>query len=74
MGGSEWRESSGGPHEKIEGESRRKLLLHARNVDLKAQRELMDKYGMRVYSETERSELPNYYDSGKKGHPPPLTF
>jgi len=69
MAGKQW-----GTTREKEDESRRKMLLQARNGDLKAQRKLMDKYGMRVYSETERSELPNYYDSGKKGLPPSPTF
>lgn len=56
-----------------EDEYRRKLLSHARKGDVKAQRELMEKYGMRIYSETERSKMPPYYDSGKKGSPPSLT-
>jgi hypothetical protein len=51
---------------------RRMLLLQARKGDLKAQNELMEKYGMRVYSDTERSKMPTYYDSGKKGSPPSL--
>jgi hypothetical protein len=51
-------------------EGRRTLLLRARQGDLKAQAELMQKYGMRAYSDTERSEMPTYYDSGKKGSPP----
>ena len=33
----------------------------------------MQKYGMRVYSDTERSKMPTYYDSGKRGSPPSLT-
>jgi hypothetical protein len=53
-----------------EDEYRRKLLLRARKWDLKAQAELMEKFGMRVYSDTERSNMPTYYDSGKKGSPP----
>ena len=53
-----------------EEEYRRKLLLRARKGDLKAQAELMEKFGMRVYSDTERSHMPTYYDSGKKGSPP----
>jgi hypothetical protein len=53
-----------------EDEYRRKLLLRARKGDLKAQAELMEKFGMRVYSDTERSNMPTYYDSGKKGSPP----
>jgi hypothetical protein len=32
----------------------------------------MEKYGMRVYSDRERSKMPTYYDSGKKGCPPSL--
>ena len=68
MAGKQW-----GTTREKEDESRRKLLLQARNGDLKAQRKLIEKYGMRVYSETERSELPTYYDSGKEGHPPSLT-
>jgi hypothetical protein len=55
-----------------EEEYRRKLLLRARKGDLKAQAELMEKFGMRVYSDTERSKMPSYYDSGKKGSPPSL--
>lgn len=54
-------------------EYRRKLLLRARKGDLDAQHELMKKYGMRVYSETERSKMPTYYDSGRRGSPPSLT-
>src|SRR5688572_25131904 len=52
---------------------RSKLLWLARVGDLEAQHELMKKYGMRVYSDTERSKMPTYYDSGKKGSPPSLT-
>lgn len=55
-----------------EEEYRRKLLLRARKGDVKAQAELMEKFGMRVYSDTERSKMPSYYDSGKKGSPPSL--
>jgi hypothetical protein len=33
----------------------------------------MEKFGMRVYSDTERSNMPTYYDSGRKGSPPSLT-
>ena len=72
-GGTDGKGKQWGTTGEKRGKSRRKLLLHARNGDLKAQRKLMDKYGMRVYSETERSELPTYYDSGKEGHPPSLT-
>lgn len=56
-----------------EDEYRSKLLLRARKGDLEAEHELMKKYGMRVYSDTERSKMPTYYDSGKKGSPPSLT-
>jgi hypothetical protein len=56
-----------------EDEYRRKLLLRARKGDLEAEHELMQKYGMRVYSDTERSKMPTYYDSGKRGSPPSLT-
>ena len=42
--------------------------------DSKAQAELMEKFGMRVYSDTERLNMPTYYDSGKKGSPPSLTL
>jgi hypothetical protein len=56
-----------------EDEDRSKLLLRARVGDLEAEHELMRKYGMRVYSDTERSKMPTYYDSGKKGSPPSLT-
>lgn len=51
-------------------EYRRTLLIRARKGDAKAETELMEKYGMRVYSSTERSKMPVYYDSGKKGSPP----
>jgi hypothetical protein len=47
--------------------------MRARKGDLEAEHELMTKYGMRVYSDTERSKMPTYYDSGKKGSPPSLT-
>ena len=56
-----------------EEEYRRKLLLRARKGDSKAQAELIEKFGMRVYSDTERSNMPTYYDSGRKGSPPSLT-
>jgi hypothetical protein len=56
-----------------EEEYRRKLLLRAKKGDVKAQAELMEKFAMRVYSDTERSKMPSYYDSGKKGSPPSLT-
>lgn len=56
-----------------EEEYRRNLLLRSRKGDKKAQAELMERYGMRVYSDTERSKMPTYYDSGKKGSPPSLT-
>jgi hypothetical protein len=56
-----------------EDEYRRKLLLRARKGDSEAQAELIAKFGMRVYSDTERSNMPTYYDSGKKGSPPSLT-
>jgi hypothetical protein len=56
-----------------EDEYRRTLLLHARKGDSKAKAELMEKFGMRVYSDTERSNMPTYYDSGRKGSPPSLT-
>jgi hypothetical protein len=56
-----------------EDEYRSKLLLRARVGDLEAQHELMQKFGMRVYSDTERSNMPTYYDSGRKGSPPSLT-
>jgi hypothetical protein len=56
-----------------EDEYRSKLLLRARTGDVEAEHELMKKYGMRVYSDTERSKMPTYYDSGKKGSPPSLT-
>ena len=62
-----------GPSREEEDEYRRKLLLRARKGDLEAEHELMTKYGMRVYSDTERSKMPTYYDSGKKGSPPSLT-
>ncbi len=68
MAGKLW-----GPSREEEDEYRRKLLLRARKGDLEAEHELMKKYGMRVYSDTERSEMPTYYDSGKKGSPPSLT-
>ena len=69
MAGKAW-----GPSREEEDEYRRKLLLRARKGDLEAEHELMKKYGMRVYSDTERSEMPTYYDSGKKGSPPSLTY
>jgi hypothetical protein len=56
-----------------EDEYRSKLLLRARVGNLEAQQELMQKFGMRVYSDTERSNMPTYYDSGRKGSPPSLT-
>jgi hypothetical protein len=56
-----------------EEEYRRKLLLRARKGDFKAQSELSEKFGMRVYSDIERSNMPTYYDSGRKGSPPSLT-
>ena len=56
-----------------EDEYRRTLLVRARQGDLPAQHELMQKFGMRVYSDTERSNMPTYYDSGRKGSPPSLT-
>jgi hypothetical protein len=56
-----------------EDEYRRQLLLRARKGDSKAQAELMKKFGMRVYSDAERSNMPPYYDSGRKGSPPSLT-
>ena len=62
-----------GPTRKEKDAHRRKLLLRARKGELKAQDELMEKYGMRVYSDTERSKMPIYYDSGKKGSPPSIT-
>ena len=68
MAGKAW-----GPSREEEDEYRRKLLLHAREGDLEAEHELMTKYGMRVYSDTERSKMPTYYDSGKRGSPPSLT-
>ena len=68
MAGKAW-----GPSREEEDEYRRKLLLRARKGDLEAEHELMKKYGMRVYSDTERSKMPTYYDSGKKGSPPSLT-
>jgi hypothetical protein len=61
-----------GPSREEEDEYRRKLLLRARKGDVEAEHELMTKYGMRVYSDTERSKMPTYYDSGKKGSPPSL--
>jgi hypothetical protein len=61
-----------GPGNEEEDEYRRTLLLHARKGDSRAQAELMKKFGMRVYSDTERSHMPTYYDSGKKGSPPSL--
>jgi len=68
MAGKQW-----GPSREEEDEYRRKLLLRARKGDQEAQHELMKKYGMRVYSDTERSKMPTYYDSGKRGSPPSLT-
>jgi hypothetical protein len=68
MTGKAW-----GPSREEEDEYRRKLLLLARKGDLEAQHELMKRYGMRVYSDTERSKMPTYYDSGKRGSPPSLT-
>ena len=56
-----------------EDEYRRTLLLRARTGDPQAQAELMERFGMRVYSDTERSNMPAYYDSGRKGSPPSLT-
>jgi len=68
MAGKAW-----GPSREEEDEYRRKLLLSARKGDLEAQHELMKRYGMRVYSDTERSKMPTYYDSGKRGSPSSLT-
>jgi hypothetical protein len=68
MAGKAW-----GPSREEEDEYRRKLLLRARKGDLEAEHELMKKYGMRLYSDTERSKMPTYYDSGKKGSPSSLT-
>jgi hypothetical protein len=56
-----------------EDDYRRKLLLLARKGDSQAQGQLMEKYGMRVYSDTERAKMPTYYDSGRKGSAPSLT-
>ena len=67
MAGKQW-----GTTQEQEDEHRRRLLSQARKGDLKAQDELMKKYGMRVYSDRERSKMPTYYDSGKKGAPPSL--
>ena len=64
-GGKSW-----GLRSEEQNEYRRKLLLRARQGDLEAQAELMQKYGMRAYSDTERLKMPTYYDSGKKGSPP----
>jgi hypothetical protein len=41
-----------------EDEYRRTLLLRARKGDSKAKAELMEKFGMRVYSDTERTCQP----------------
>lgn len=49
---------------------RRKLFIRAGKGDLKAKDELMQTYNVRVYSESERSQLPAYHDSRKKGTPP----
>jgi hypothetical protein len=68
MAGKQW-----GPSREEEDEYRRKLLVRARKGDVEAEHELMTKYGMRVYSDTERSKMPAYYDSGKKGSAPSLT-
>src|SRR5688572_28423783 len=68
MAGKPW-----GRSREEEDEYRRKLLLLARKGNVEAEHELMTKYGMRVYSDTERSDMPTYYDSGKKGSPPSLT-
>jgi hypothetical protein len=57
-----------------EDEYRRKLLSRARKGDSKAQAELMEKFGMLVYSDSERSNMPTYYDSGRKGSAPSLIF
>jgi hypothetical protein len=56
-----------------EDDYRRKLLLLARKGDSQAQGQLMEKYGMRVYSDTERAKMLTYYDSGRKGSAPSLT-
>lgn len=69
MAGKAW-----GPSREEEDEYRRKLLLRARKGDLEAQHELMKRYGMRVYTDAERSKMPTYYDSGKRGSPPSLTL
>ena len=69
MAGKQW-----GSWKEKEEQERRKLLSRARSGDRKAQEHLMQKYGMRVYSDTERSNMPTYYDSGKKGSPPSLAF
>lgn len=42
------------PSQEEELESRRVLMARARKGDRKAQRELMDLYGVRLYSEAER--------------------
>lgn len=55
MAGKQW-----GTTQEKEDEHRRKLLSEARKGDLKAQEELMQKYGMRVYSDRERSKMPAY--------------
>jgi len=55
-----------------EDDYRRNLLLLARQGDSEAQAQLMEKYGMRVYSDTERAKMPAYYDSGRKGSAPSL--
>jgi len=60
-------------HGLTEDEYRRMLLLRARKGDSNAQAELMKKFGMRLYSDSERSNMPTYYDSGRKGSPPSLT-
>jgi hypothetical protein len=63
-------EKQWGLRKEEEDEYRRKLLVAARKGDVEAENELMTKYGMRVYSDAERSKMPTYHDSGKKGSPP----
>ena len=65
--GKEW-----GLRSEKEDEYRRKLLLRARKGDENSQAELMEKYGMRVYSDIERAKMPTYYDSGRRGSAPSL--
>jgi hypothetical protein len=43
-----------------EHETRIRLLAQARKGDVQASARLLEQYGVRVYSESERSKLPEY--------------